>query len=147
MRGRFSADGEIKPLWDLLVGGERSVSGVVSMAGTIGGTLADPRLAGQANLKDGAFEDGAIGLKLQNLGLTAYLADKAIDVSGFTATDGRGGKLEGGGRISLLRDGVSTFRLLLADFRLIENDAVTAIASGETTINRAADGKVRFPAP
>lgn len=143
MRGKFSADGEIKPLWDLLVGGERSLSGVVSMAGTIGGTLADPRLAGQAGLKNGAFEDGTIGLKLQDLGLSAYLADKAIDVSGFTATDGRGGKLEGGGRISLLRDGVSTFRLLLADFRLIENDAVTAIASGETTINRAADGKVQ----
>jgi translocation and assembly module TamB len=84
MRGKFSADGEIKPLWDLLVGGERSVSGVVSMAGTIGGTLADPRLAGQASLKSGTFEDGAIGLKLRDLGLTAYLADKAIDVSGFT---------------------------------------------------------------
>ncbi len=143
MSGKFMAEGEIKPLWDLLVGGERSVSGEVSMAGTIGGSLADPRLAGQANLKGGTFEDGAIGLKLRDLVLTAYLADKAIDVSGFTATDGRGGKLEGGGRISLLRDGLSSFRLLLSDFRLIENDAVTAIASGETTINRAADGRVQ----
>ena len=151
MRGRFSADGEIKPLWDLLVGGERSVSGVVSMAGTIGGSLADPRLEGRAELSRGAFEDGVIGLRLENLSVVAVLSDNAIDVSRFSATDNRVGKnaggepgqLSGGGRISLLRDGVSTFRVNLKDFRLIENDAVTAIASGDTTINRAADGKVQ----
>ncbi len=143
MRGDFLANGEIKPLWDLLVGGERSVSGDVMMAGTIGGTLADPRLEGAASLRGGEFEDGVIGLKLQKVSLTAYLADRAIDVSGFTSEDGRGGKLEGVGRISLLRDGVSTFKVILKDFQLIKNDAVTAIASGETTINRAADGKVQ----
>jgi translocation and assembly module TamB len=38
---------------------------------------------------------------------------------------------------------ISSFRLLLKDFQLIKNDAVTAIASGETTINRASDGKVQ----
>ncbi|MBI5940483.1 MAG: translocation/assembly module TamB domain-containing protein, partial [Caulobacterales bacterium] len=143
MRGKFSADGEIKPLWDLLVGGERSVSGDVHMAGAIGGTLADPRLEGQASLRGGAFEDGVIGLKLRDVTLSAYLADKAIDVSGFNAQDGRGGRLSGAGRISLLRDGISSFKVVLQDFRLIENDTLTAIASGDTTINRAADGKVQ----
>lgn len=143
MRGDFLANGEIKPLWDLLVGGERSVSGDVMMAGNIGGTLADPRLEGAASLRGGEFEDGVIGLKLQKVSLTAYLADRSIDVSGFTSEDGRGGKLEGVGRISLLRDGISTFKVILKDFQLIKNDAVTAIASGETTINRAADGKVQ----
>ncbi|MDP1736556.1 MAG: translocation/assembly module TamB domain-containing protein [Caulobacter sp.] len=144
MSGRFSADGEIKPLWDLLIGGERTLSGNVSMAGTIGGDLADPRLEGKASLSGGGFEDGVIGLKLKELTLKADLADKAIDVSDFSAVDGRGGKLTGGGRISLLRDGVSTFRLFLQTFRLIENDAMTATASGQATINRAADGKVQI---
>ena len=151
MRGQFMAEGEIKPLWDLLVGGERSVSGQVSMAGTIGGSLADPQLAGRAELARGAFEDGVIGLKLEDLSIVAVLSDNAIDVSRFSASDGRGGRisggergrLSGGGRISLQRDGVSTFKVNLKDFKLIENDAVTAIASGDTTINRAADGKVQ----
>ncbi len=151
MRGQFMAEGEIKPLWDLLVGGERSVSGQVSMAGTIAGSLADPRLAGRAELARGAFEDGVIGLKLEDLSIVAVLSDNAIDVSRFSATDGRGGRisggergqLSGGGRISLQRGGISTFKVNLKDFKLIENDAVTAIASGDTTINRAADGKVQ----
>ncbi|MFA7261635.1 MAG: translocation/assembly module TamB domain-containing protein [Caulobacter sp.] len=151
MRGQFMAEGEIKPLWDLLVGGERTVSGQVSMAGTIAGSLADPRLAGRAELSRGSFVDGVVGLKLEDLSVVAVLSDNAIDVSRFSASDGRGGRvsggergqLSGGGRISLLRDGVSTFRVTLKDFQLIENDAVTAIASGDTTINRAADGKVQ----
>lgn len=151
MRGQFTADGEIKPLWDLLVGGERSVSGIVSMAGSIGGSLADPRLEGRAELSRGAFEDGAIGLKLDDLSVVAVLSDNAIDVSRFSGSDGRGGRivggdrgqLSGGGRISLLRDGVSTFRVNLKDFKLVENDTMMAIASGDTTINRAADGKVQ----
>ena len=151
MNGVFAANGEVKPLWDLLVGGERTVSGVVDMKGTIAGSLADPRLSGTAELANGAFEDGQIGLKLVDLSVRAVLADNAIDVSRFSATDGRGGRisggdrgtLSGGGRISLLRDGVSTFRVGLKGFQLIENDAITATASGEATLNRDADGKVQ----
>jgi len=152
MRGSFAANGEIKPLWDLLVGGERTLAGVVDMNGTIGGSLADPRLSGHAELREGTFEDGVIGLKLEDVAVVANLADNAIDVSRFSATDGRGGRisggergrLSGGGRISLLRNGVSNFRVTLDDFRLIENDAVTATTSGEATLNRAADGKVQL---
>ncbi len=151
MNGVFAANGEIKPLWDLLVGGERSVSGVVDMKGAIAGSLADPRLSGAAELAEGRFEDSQIGLSLVDLSVRAVLADNAIDVSRFSATDGRGGRvsggergtLSGGGRISLLRDGVSTFRVALKGFQLIENDAVTAVTSGEATLNRAADGNVQ----
>lgn len=142
MRGRFSANGEIKPLWDLLVGGDRSLSGIVDMDGTMAGTLADLRLAGHADLKGGAFEDGTLGLKLRDLVVSADLADNAIDVNTFTAADGRGGKLAGGGRISLLRNGPSNLRLNLTGFRLIDNDAIDAIASGQATLNRDAEGKV-----
>ena len=142
MRGRFSANGEIKPLWDLLVGGDRSLSGIVDMDGTMAGTLADLRLAGHADLKSGAFEDGALGLKLRDMTVSADLADNAIDVNSFTAADGRGGKLTGGGRLSLLRDGPSNLRLNLTGFRLMDNDAIEAIASGEAVLNRDAQGKV-----
>src|SRR5690606_27037348 len=36
--GRFFADGEVKPLWDLLMSGERSLAGHVHTEGTIGGS-------------------------------------------------------------------------------------------------------------
>jgi translocation and assembly module TamB len=144
MRGTFFAEGEIKPLWDLLVGGERSLAGHVRTEGTLSGTLADPRAVGTAQMDGGKFDDGATGLTLRDVVLRADLSNAAIDVTKLSAADGRGGGLDGAGRISLLRNGASSFRLDLKGFRLIDNDLATATASGRTTIDRAADGKVRL---
>jgi translocation and assembly module TamB len=141
--GTFSANGEIKPLWDLLMSGERSLSGQIAMNGNLGGTLADPRLVGVGRLTGGSFEDGATGLSLRNLTLAANFADNAIDVSQVSATDPNGGKAAGSGRVSLLREGVSSFRLDLTRFQVIDNDIAQATASGQVTINRGAAGNPR----
>jgi len=142
--GTFKAQGEIKPLWDLLLGPERSLSGKIDAEGALAGTLADPRLVGRAALDDGKFEEGQTGLRLRKLTLRMQLADNAIDVSQATAEDGGSGSVTGGGRISLNRDGVSSFKLDLAGFQLIDNDLATATATGQATVNRSADGKVKL---
>jgi len=144
MKGDFSADGEVKPLWDLLMGGERSLSGKVHALGTLGGTLADPQARGEATIAAGQFSDSATGLKLTGVTLTAALNQSAIDVNQFTGQDGAGGSLSGSGRISLERAGASSFHLDLNRFRLIDNDVATAVASGQTTISRGADGAVNL---
>jgi translocation and assembly module TamB len=144
VRGQFSADGEIKPLWDLLLGGDRSLSGRLTASGSLAGTLADPRLLGQAQLNGGAFEDGGTGLKLRNVTLAASFADNAIDVSQASGSDTDGGRFDGQGRISLQRQGSSSFRLNLTKFQVIDNDVASATASGQTTINRGADGNIRL---
>ena len=142
MHGDFAADGEIKPLWTLFMGGERSLSGDVHATGTLAGTLADPQARGAASISNGAFSDSTSGLKLANVSLAAQLNQSSIDVSNFTGQDGSGGSVAGQGRISLERSGVSSFRLDLNHFRLIDNDIAVATASGQATINRAADGAV-----
>lgn len=144
MRGRFFADGEIKPLWDLFIGGERSLAGRVVTEGTLGGSLADPRINGVATLSNGSFDDGLTGLRLRNLTLASTFEGEAINVASVTAIDGRGGQLSGQGRISLERNGVSSFRLDLQRFQLIENDMATATATGAATINRDAQGRVQL---
>ncbi|MFI4933424.1 MAG: translocation/assembly module TamB domain-containing protein [Caulobacterales bacterium] len=144
MRGDFSAEGEVSPLWDLLMGGERSLSGQVKAQGTLAGTIADPRAEGEASLQNGGFSDTETGLKLRGVALTARLADNAVDVSQFTGADAAGGQVSGAGQISLKRDGASSFRLTLKGFRLLDNDIATAAASGQATLSRAADGKVKL---
>ena len=79
MNGTFFAEGEIKPLWDLLIGGERSLAGHVRTEGTLSGTLADPRAVGTAQLDGGRFDDGATGLALRDV-----VSDKEI---GWRFTD------------------------------------------------------------
>ena len=144
VQGRFSAQGEIKPLWDLLLGPERSLSGRINLQASLGGTLADPRLIGQATLDRGGFDDGQTGLRLRNVTLRSTLADNAIDVSQAIGEDGQGGTVSGAGRISLARDGVGSFKLDMKSFRLIDNDLASAVATGSATVNRSADGKIKL---
>ena len=142
--GKFAAEGEVKPLWDLLVGGDRDLSGGVKLNGVIGGTLADPRAVGRAELAGGRFIDGATGLTLRDLGLTATMADNLVELSAAQAGDGHGGTATGSGRISLVRGGASSLKLNLKGFRLIDNQLGVAQASGEAHLDRNAEGKVRL---
>jgi translocation and assembly module TamB len=142
--GRFSADGAIGPLWDLLAPGRQSLSGHLAADGTIGGTLADPRLTGVASIDDGAFEDAGAGLVLKGLAVRAALRGDAIDVSSLAATDGAKGSMTGSGRLSLVRNGESNLRVGLKDFRLFDTGLGEASASGSVNVDRGGDGKVRL---
>jgi translocation and assembly module TamB len=144
MRGRFFADGEIKPLFDLLVGGERSLAGQVHTEGTLAGSLADPQALGQVTLNGGRFEHGPSGLILRDVTLRAQFVNASINVTEGQGADGHGGTVRGSGRINLTRNGVSSFRMDLADFRLIDNSQATASATGPATIDRDARGRVRI---
>jgi translocation and assembly module TamB len=144
VRGQFTAQGEIKPLWDLLGSSERSVSGKIDAEGELAGTLADPRLTGRASLEGGRVDDGQTGLSLRDVIVRLALADNAIDVSQVSAGDGQGGTMAGSGRISLARGGLGSFKLDLKGFRVIDNELASATASGQTTVNRGADGKVKM---
>lgn len=142
VQGRFSAEGEVAPLWDLLAGGDRTLKGQVSMNGTVGGTLADPRLLGEARLSNGAFEDGPTGLKLREVTLAANFADYAIDITQASGRDGGGGRISGSGRLNLTRGARSDLILDLNRFTVIDNDTAEAQASGKVTMSRDTEGKV-----
>lgn len=144
MQGRFFAEGEVRPLWELVIGGERALAGFVRAEGTVSGTLADPRASGQVSVERGRFDDGGTGLTLRDVTLRAAFTEDAVNVSEARGDDGRGGQVSGQGRISLAPEGASSFRMDLKGFRLIDNEIATASASGQASVNRGADGKVRL---
>ena len=120
------------------------MSGFVRTQGTIGGTLADPNAEGQVVVERGRFDDGGTGLSLRDVTVRADFARNEVNVTDARGVDGHGGAIDGAGRISLLRNGVSGFRLNLKGFRLIDNDMAKATATGQATIARTADGKVKL---
>ncbi|WP_293676652.1 translocation/assembly module TamB domain-containing protein [uncultured Phenylobacterium sp.] len=141
LRGRFFAEGEVRPLWELAVGGERALSGYVRTEGTLGGTLAGPKATGQLSVERGRFDDGGTGLSLREVTVKAAFTENALDVTEARGVDGRGGQISGQGRISRA---ASSFRLDLKGFRLIDNEQATATATGQATISRTVDGKVKL---
>jgi translocation and assembly module TamB len=144
IQGQFSAEGEIRPLWSLFYGGERTLAGQARVSATLGGTLKDPELTGQASVAQGRLEDFATGLVLTDLSLDADLKRKVITLASFTAQDGKDGKASGSGSISLERGGASNLTLRLENFRLLDSDAAQARATGLVKVTRGADGRAKL---
>jgi len=142
MSGQVSAQGQIQPIWDLFVGGDRSLAGQVQADATLGGTWNEPRLTGRLDLAQGTFRDSASGLRLEALTLAVRFDDETALVETFSATDGEGGTVSGDGRLGLRQGGASSFRLALERFRVIDNDLAVARASGPITVERRTDGAI-----
>lgn len=147
MTGEITLQGQIRTLWDLLMGGERSLAGVVDGQATLSGTLNEPVANGRLSIREGRFEDAATGVVLADLEIRTVLDAGAARIQTFTASDGRRGdpgRVSGQGVLSLRQGGASTFTLQLTDFRLIDTDLATARASGPVTVSRAADGRLQL---
>jgi translocation and assembly module TamB len=142
LHGRFTAAGEVQPLWNLVYGSERELAGQVRLDGQIDGTLNDPRLTGQAAVSGGRFRDFSSGLVLTDLSLNADLKGDTITLRDFSARDQKNGQVTGSGTTSLQRGGASTLTLQLKAFRVLDNDTAQASATGQMTVTRAGDGKV-----
>jgi translocation and assembly module TamB len=142
MSGTVSIQGQIQPIWDLFLGGERSLAGQVNGNATIAGTIAEPRINGRLDVKEGAFRDNATGLRLNALTLASRFDDTTALIETFTANDGAGGTVTGDGRIGLRDGSGSSFQLALAKFKIIDNDLAEAKASGPITVVRGADGNI-----
>jgi translocation and assembly module TamB len=143
LSGAFSVDGEVRPLWDVVAGGERTLAGRISAAGSVAGTLNRPLITGTASLADGRFGDIASGLQLQALGVDAVFGQDALTVQKFSGADGHGGSISGDGRVSFEEAGDSTFRLVLKKFQLLDNNIGRATASGSVLVAHPAKGQGR----
>ena len=144
LQGSFEADGQIQPLWNLFLGGERTLGGRLMAKADLAGTLADPKLTGRVDLVNGLFDDFATGLKLRDMTFDAALNSGAIALDHFQATDGGKGQVTGAGQVSLARGGGGNLTLNLTGFRLIDNDTAQADATGQVTVNRDPDGKAKL---
>ena len=142
MSGEISIQGQIQPIWDLLAGGERSLAGQIDATATLAGSLADPRINGRLNLREGTFRDSATGVRLENVTLVSRFDDTTGLVETFSANDGAGGSVSGNGRIGLKQGSGSSFQLLFNRFRIIDNDIAQAKASGPLTVTRGVDGNI-----
>ncbi|MFT4912949.1 MAG: translocation and assembly module TamB [Brevundimonas sp.] len=144
MSGTVSIQGQIQPIWDLFLGGERSLAGQVNANATLAGSLNEPRLNGRLDLREGTFRDTTTGVRLADMTLASRFDDTTALIEAFSAGDGAGGTVTGEGRIGLRQGSDSNFELALDNFRIIDNDIARARATGPLTVVRATDGDIQL---
>ncbi len=147
MSGTVAINGQVQPIWDVFMGGERSLAGQVDGQATLAGTLNAPRINGRLNLAQGTFRDNGTGVGLNGLTLASRFDDTTALIETFNANDGSGGTVSGDGRIGLRQGSGSSLELVLTRFRIIDNDIAQARASGPITVTRAEDGNILLAGP
>lgn len=142
MSGQVEMHGQIQPIWDLFLGGERSLAGQVDINAAIAGTMAAPRINGRMDVAQGSFRDNATGVALNAVTLNGRFDDTTALIETFTANDGSGGTVSGDGRIGLREGSESNLELTLNRFRIIDNEIAEARASGPITVLRGEGGNI-----
>lgn len=119
----------------LLAAGAQRVAGTANINLRLEGSLAAPRLAGQANIANGSFRDLQHGISLNEIAAAITAEGERLNLTRFAARTAGGGSLAGSGTLDL-----GTPRLPF-DLRL-RADAARPVDSdlGSATL----DGDVRF---
>ena len=134
--------GPAQALWALGGGAALDVRGPVALAVDAGGHLGDPRLSGTVGAHDARIENVTSGTVVDNVTLDGRFAGSRLDVTAFSGTIGKGGKIAGRGSVDLSTergfplDATAT----LDNAEAIVRDDLRATATG--TIRLHSDGNV-----
>lgn len=139
--GRLDWSGDLAQIWPLVPLDGHRLTGRVDLAAGLKGSLADPSLSGALTLADGSYENFETGTLLEDLALSLDLdGDRAV-LKSLSATDGADGRLSVEGELSVVPEARFPFSLETAfqDFALLRRDDITAVQSGELTLEGSLD--------
>ncbi|MEM7223236.1 MAG: translocation/assembly module TamB domain-containing protein [Pseudomonadota bacterium] len=135
--GQLAWAGDLAELWDVfgLVGQDLKGRGQIDMK--VSGTLDDPRVAGQATITQGRYENFQVGTVLQDLTATVDFSGEEAVLSQLSANDGAGGKVSAQGSVKI--EPQDDFPLsVTANMRkvtLVRRDDVTGSADGDLELS------------
>lgn len=139
LSGNFRANGEIRPLADLVFAGQYILSGNINSKGDIEGTINRPIIIGDFALKDGFYRDPSLGLALTKLNLGGNINREEINIINFAANDNKKGEIAGDGKIIIGDSKNSNFNIRTHKFRLLDNDTSKLDATANVRINASAN--------
>ena len=131
--GKIDAEFLLDRLSDLLALDDQSMKGTLAADIAIGGTLAEPKIAGPVILKNAEYEHGVTAARIHSLNMRAIASSERIDVQSFTGRTGKTGALEAEGWLELDADAdfPLSLTLRLDKAELVDRDDVEGRISGE----------------
>jgi translocation and assembly module TamB len=137
-------DGPADTLWRLSRVELFDLSGPVSIAADVSGTVASPTIRGAVQAKGARIESATTGTVLSNVQAGGRFAGSRLAIERFTADAGKGGRVSGSGRFDFAAAGGIGLDLALnADkARMIERDDIAATVSGPLRFRSSGRGGV-----
>jgi autotransporter translocation and assembly factor TamB len=128
--GQFALDGPVEAIAKLALSRNSTASGTVTARGQLSGTFASPQLQGRAQVENAAISDTSLGVRVTQANAIVNFLGPVADIETFTASDGRGGKLQLGGRISLTQGASWRLSGQMDQFQLLGSTEALIVASG-----------------
>lgn len=132
LSGKINIQGEIAPLYQLLLNDSTLLTGDISADLDLSGTLKNPHVDGVCDLRNGGFEITSLGTLLKNLNARFEIADSMITLSTLEAKDTSDGTVTGSGSVLLdISKGIPFhIDMELENVILLNQDNMQASASG-----------------
>ena len=142
VNGRIVGKGSIAPFLQFFMADAARTGGEVDIDLTVDGSLSSLNVKGEANIVNGSYESLYTGTAFRQIAAQFEAKGSEIVMKNLSATDGKKGKIEGGGFISVSPHDNYPFimNLNLANTTLLRLDRSTARASGEVTLRGDQNG-------
>lgn len=142
LSGAVSGQLDLRALTLLLALDEHRLGGETTLELNIAGTPTAPVITGTGAIRDGSYSNLFPGTRLADLNADLEADADELRLLNLTATDGRGGKLRGAGRISFADMARPDFDIAaeLSDMQLVRQDNAELMASGTAGISGDASG-------
>jgi autotransporter translocation and assembly factor TamB len=130
LSGSFEVSGPVEALAKLALSRSSTASGTIMARGQLSGTVAAPSIQGRGEVSDAALRDPSIGISITQANAAINFLGPVGEIERFSASDGRGGRLQLGGRISFAQG--ANWRLVgdMTRFQIIGNNEATVVATG-----------------
>jgi translocation and assembly module TamB len=129
----------------LLAAGAQRVGGIANLNLRLEGSLAAPRLGGQANIANGSFRDLQHGISLNEIAAAITAEGERLNLTRFSARTAGGGSLNGTGSLDLGKPRLPFELRLRADAaRPVDSDLGSATLDGDVRFAGEALGESRL---
>ena len=139
LRGEATANGDIGALAELFLPPETEVKGEVDLNLKYTVPLDAKGLTGSLSMRQGVFEQGNLGLRLNQIGFESTLSGTQITVARFDASGAKGGTITGGGQTDIGPESRSAVTLKAKNLRVFDRREGFATMSGDLKLTHEND--------
>ena len=129
--GDITFTGSIGPIWRLLGQPDRSLTGMAEIQAEVAGTLTKPLPRGTVYLAGGRYEDGIVGLLINDITLEAHSTPEAALTAVLSAKDQYGGGVALEAKVADLNKPALAAKGRLSRFNPLHRDDLSAFISGD----------------